>query len=517
MEAEAIRILLIEDNPDEVTLLCEELSDAGIDRFEFECVERLSKGLENLKRGNFDVILLDLSLPDSQGFDTFTRVYSHAPKVPIVVLSRINDEALAIKTVRSGAQDYLVKEKLDDVDALVRSIHYAIERQKIIDELRSTLLVSKHTDLNNMKGEIEVLRKHKGFFLNYKSTFTKNFTKVYSELNLDVTPNDEIKDIIANLYDSFFPFEVKENGDYDVGSKFLSIKEKGIDVKPIMLGNFFVMTRDFINGLSPKENNIISLRYLANIIERYMNILDTVYYEESGKISTKDISVEKDSEGYRTMIKGFKFLEKEGKEVKLVNFYKGILIRYDASLLKVDEDEIIFQVHKYQRLALEEEKRTLIKSDIFPKLVSARLVSIDKTELKATLVDFVYVESSPEKRMYMRIQPKDPLKVVLYGENYKIEGQLTDISIASIAVYVTKPRKFRKNSDVGLHILLPNINQRTFMEVKLHGKIISIYEEKDVCKLVIDLLPEPYAEPLISQYISQRQVEILRTMKLSCG
>lgn len=64
MKSEAIRILLIEDNPDEVILLCEELGKAD-NRFEIECVGRLSKGLERLERENFDVILLDISLPDS--------------------------------------------------------------------------------------------------------------------------------------------------------------------------------------------------------------------------------------------------------------------------------------------------------------------------------------------------------------------------------------------------------------------------------------------------------------------
>ncbi len=171
--------------------------------------------------------------------------------------------------------------------------------------------VPDHDGSNGMKEEIEILRKHKGFFLNYKSTFAKNFTKIYSELNSDARSNDEIGITIANLYDSLFPFEDKENGDHDVESKFLSIREKGIDVKPVLQENFFVMTRDFVNGLSPKEDNITCLRSLTNMIEGYMNILDKGYYEENREIGTKNVVVDE------TIIKGLRLLKKEGKKVNI--------------------------------------------------------------------------------------------------------------------------------------------------------------------------------------------------------
>jgi hypothetical protein len=370
--------------------------------------------------------------------------------------------------------------------------------------------VPDHDGPNGMKEEIEILRKHKGFFLNYRSTFAKNFTKIYSELNSDVKSNDEIDVSIANLYDSLFPFEGKENGEHDVESKFLSIREKGIIVKPVMQENFFVMTRDFVNGLSPKEDNITCLRSLTNMIEGYMNILDKGYYEESRESGTKDVVTDK------TIIKGLRLLKKEGKKVKLVNFYKGILIRYNASVLSVNEDEAIFQIHKYQRLALEEERQTFINSEIFSKTVQANLIAVDVTKLKAVLADFVYVDSSPVERVFMRIQPKDPIEAVIYDEKCKITGQIVDISVASMAVHVTKTSEFKQNSDVSMSVSLPKVNQSTFGKVKLHGKITMILKVKGFNKLVIEILPDPYTEPLISQYLSQRQVEILKIMKLTC-
>jgi DNA-binding NarL/FixJ family response regulator len=77
-----------------------------------------------------DVVLLDLTLPDSHGFDTFTMVHTHVPDVAIVVLSGLDDETLAVRAVQEGAQDYLVKGKVDG-GAILRSMRYAIERQRL--------------------------------------------------------------------------------------------------------------------------------------------------------------------------------------------------------------------------------------------------------------------------------------------------------------------------------------------------------------------------------------------------
>lgn len=132
---DSIKILLIEDNPGDVRLLREMLAEMPGTPFDLECADRLSAGLERLAAGEIDVILLDLSLPDSRGFDTFLRVQGQAPRVPLVILSGLDDEALALKAVREGAQDYLVKGQFDGL-LLLRAIRYAIERKWAGEEIR---------------------------------------------------------------------------------------------------------------------------------------------------------------------------------------------------------------------------------------------------------------------------------------------------------------------------------------------------------------------------------------------
>jgi two-component system sensor histidine kinase/response regulator len=129
MSDKPTKILLVEDNPADVRLMQVMLARARDARFEVEEAGRLSEALGRLTEEGIDAVLLDLSLPDSHGFETFGAVHSQAPQVPVIVLSGHDDEEFAVKAVRAGAQDYLVKGEVD-TKLLVRAIRYAVERQE---------------------------------------------------------------------------------------------------------------------------------------------------------------------------------------------------------------------------------------------------------------------------------------------------------------------------------------------------------------------------------------------------
>jgi diguanylate cyclase len=127
-------VLLIEDNPGDARLIEEMLAEEPAAPFHLRHVDRLSRGLEALSQKQTGLVLLDLSLPDSHGLDTFSKVYAHSPKVPIIVLSGNDDQQLALYAVKSGAQDYLVKGKIDR-ELLLRAMQYSIERKRYQEEL----------------------------------------------------------------------------------------------------------------------------------------------------------------------------------------------------------------------------------------------------------------------------------------------------------------------------------------------------------------------------------------------
>lgn len=129
-----IRVLLIEDNPGDARLIREFLIGKGGGTFRVDWAEGLEEGLRRLVPGRVDIVLLDLSLPESKGLDTVAKVLTHAPWVPAVVLTGLDDQSVAVEAVRRGAQDYLVKGQIDG-NLLGRAIRYAIERKEVESKL----------------------------------------------------------------------------------------------------------------------------------------------------------------------------------------------------------------------------------------------------------------------------------------------------------------------------------------------------------------------------------------------
>ncbi|WP_420130454.1 ATP-binding protein [Longimicrobium sp.] len=128
-----VRILLVEDNPGDARLLGFTLQEAQSLRFELAHAARLSEAMERVAEGPADVVLLDLSLPDAHGMETVTRMLHAAPDVPIIVLTGLADETVAVHAVQAGAQDYLVKGSVDG-GTLARAIRYAMERKRLETE-----------------------------------------------------------------------------------------------------------------------------------------------------------------------------------------------------------------------------------------------------------------------------------------------------------------------------------------------------------------------------------------------
>lgn len=133
MTTKKIHILLIEDNPGDVRLIQEMISKVK-EEYSFEHAGTLADGLDKLSKGFFDVILLDMNLPDSIALESIPEVKLVAPRMPIVMLTGLDDEETAVSALHLGVQDYLIKDRVDRT-LLLRSLRYAIERKRTIDAL----------------------------------------------------------------------------------------------------------------------------------------------------------------------------------------------------------------------------------------------------------------------------------------------------------------------------------------------------------------------------------------------
>ena len=129
MKKQIIKILLIEDNPGDTKSIKEMLKEADDNRYEVVHTKRLDDGIKIIVRDDFDLILLDLGLPDSEGMDTFNIMKYNAPDIPIIVLTGLKEDIFAVSAVGRGAQDYLVKDEIDS-KLLATSIDNAMKSKK---------------------------------------------------------------------------------------------------------------------------------------------------------------------------------------------------------------------------------------------------------------------------------------------------------------------------------------------------------------------------------------------------
>ncbi|WP_414587236.1 ATP-binding protein [Scytonema sp. PCC 10023] len=136
MDTASINILLVEDSASDAKLLQQTLWHLGGERWQVVHFERLRDAIDSCSKSTFDIVLLDLSLPDSKGLNTLAEFYAAAPNIPIVVLT-FDDEDIALEAVAKKAQDYLVKGQITP-NLLRRTIHYAIERGQILKQLRES-------------------------------------------------------------------------------------------------------------------------------------------------------------------------------------------------------------------------------------------------------------------------------------------------------------------------------------------------------------------------------------------
>ncbi|MFH1476644.1 MAG: response regulator [Verrucomicrobiota bacterium] len=181
------KVLLIEDDPADAQLIMEILREEPGNTMEILHVSNLAHGLEALERGGIDVVLLDLTLPDSSGYHTFTMLAKHVPAMPVIVLTGMDDKEMAIRIVQEGAQDYLVK-SLVDYTMLARSIRYSIERKRtllekdqLIEQLRETL-----ADVKTLSGLLPIcasckhIRDDKGYWHQVESYIQQHSAAVFT-------------------------------------------------------------------------------------------------------------------------------------------------------------------------------------------------------------------------------------------------------------------------------------------------------------------------------------------------
>jgi diguanylate cyclase (GGDEF)-like protein len=182
-----IRVLLVEREGTTVETLREAFRRVRASVVELEWAEELAGALARLSQGGVDAVLLDPSLPDSDGLSSFERLYAFAPEVPIIILTDKDDDELAVQTVQWGAQDYLLKGEVTPA-LVVRSVRYAMERHRLLLALKRLSLIDELTTLYNRRGFVDLGEQ----YLKLGRRNVRGVTVVYVDIDRIKTINDTL-------------------------------------------------------------------------------------------------------------------------------------------------------------------------------------------------------------------------------------------------------------------------------------------------------------------------------------
>ncbi len=230
---------------------------------------------------------------------------------------------------------------------------------------------------------------------------------------------------------------------------------------------------------------------------------------------------------YRTSIKktldedraqilaGFQDILKRGARVgfRLVNYYKGLPLSYPATLVEVDRGLLEVDVHKQQAVALENNRVTFIKCDYFDSAMVAQAQNVNVRNMTASLRDFAFVQIMAESRNSLRLELEPQTDAEMRWQGTLTPGKAIELSLGGVSIRSLERCEIPERSEVALKVMVPNLLQGSVSKLETKATLVRISKEDgwDICRFCI--VPDQQSEALISRFIFQRQVEIIRELK----
>lgn len=277
MDDKIIKVLYVEDDIDHAILIIGLIKGIKNVHYELTHVQRLDEAFVELDNENYDIILLDLFLPDEQGVNTIARVCERAPDIPVVIISGTDDETMAIKVLQKGAEEYLVKGKVNS-HALSRILRYAIVRHKCRVELQSLSLIDDLTSLYNRRGFMLFAQQQLSIAVRTKRGMILFFIKLDGLKEIKDKSGHQYGDLalteIASILKEVFR-------DSDIVGRHAEDEFTAIAIESFDANNEIIITRlqDELNSRNKQENRLYGLSLC----------IGTAYYDTEELCSVEEL------------------------------------------------------------------------------------------------------------------------------------------------------------------------------------------------------------------------------------
>ena len=344
------------------------------------------------------------------------------------------------------------------------------------------------------------------FFLNYRETFIENFKKHSRVDSPKLVGIPSLNTLLKKLYVMLFSFQ--KDPREELFNLAYRLNKFEIDLKKIMTKCTLTMVRDYIDYVSEEKGDVSRIKKLIELIEIYLGIIEDAqskYINELRKETKKQERLV--AEGERAVIIEFlnKLKEQKSDEIEFINYYKQVPAVCRSKLIEVGETSFKASICNLSIFEVGEE--IYLKHPRLPRTVAVKIKEIDHTQDTGEFEVIGFVDLPQERRKYVRVQPDDSIPVKIQKGDIDLTGEMADISVGGVGIYVKDYNGFAIGDVVTVSLLLPE------GKVETNGVIRHITPHENLYRIGIEYRLDFKQEEIVSDYVMERQFEILRELK----
>ena len=344
------------------------------------------------------------------------------------------------------------------------------------------------------------------FFVNYKENFVENFIKHARVESPKILGLQSLTTLIKKLYLMLFSFQ--RDPREELFNLAYRLNRYEVDLKKILTQCTLIMIRDYIDHVSHNKGDISKVKRLVELVELYLGIVEDAqskYLSElRSKVKKQDRPV---VEGERNIIIEFfrKLKEQEKTDIEFISYYKQVPAVCRATITDVGDTTFRASICNLSIFTIGEE--IYVKHPRLPRTVAVRVKEIDHTSDMGEFEVIGFVDLPQERRKYVRVQPDDSIPVKISKGEAEITGEMADISVGGIGVYV------RDYNGFGIGDIVTVSFHLSGGKVETNGVIRHITPHENLYRVGIEYRLDFKQEEIVSDYVMERQFEILRELK----
>lgn len=362
-----------------------------------------------------------------------------------------------------------------------------------------------HTDPREL---MRRLSRDRDFFLQYKHRFQEHFLKYLGNERPKLLSSQSLNTLVDKLY--VMLFSMNRDPSQELSDLSYRLASYEIDLRAILSKALLELLKDYVDYVIDADRGHERIKTFVSLIDHYISAVETAYTryinELRREIKKKDkVRVE----GERGLI--IEFFEKQfsnrKRSIEIITFYKEVPIICRSRILDIEEGTLTVSLCDLKVFNIDDE--VYIKHINLPRTVAVVIRDIDNRNevMEVELIGFV--DLPQERRDYVRVAPKEPIKAVIEKGNLRIVGSITDISVGGVGVYTRDIDNIGGGDVVSVSFKLPK------GEVKTEATVRHVEEYEDAYRIGISYELDLKKEDIVSDYVMERQFEILRELKES--